>query len=558
MKSSEQVIMTFEPSDHQAQEIAHKKKLKRKKKKDEHKQQVSVVPDVDPVGNQPKNVVSPDSPRRDHEEKNKKGKKKRKKKKNKSGENVIDPKEEESLNLNWRKLIEAAMVPHVDPANNQPKNIVSPRRDHEDKSKKRKKKKRKKNKSGENVFDPKAEESLNFHHRKLIEASMVPDIDPVGNQPKDVVSPCRDHEDKSKKRKKKKNTCGENVIDPKEEESLNFHRRKLIEAAMATHETAKGSKEEKKRKKKKKCDQGLQKHTQMQNSRKDVKEDALIHSETSKSHYMKGLGLELANGVTMMIKNKANKKKKRQEEQEKLKKKHVNNSVTKSCPLHKVMKRKLSETHEEENPTLQHSDESQVEKRPKMDDDKSEPIVMEKNAGERKKKMRRKKKKKLTKNEPLADAQEHHLATQIESIQSRTNTDSNSIHYDETEDQDPVDDPDPVGEDFFPTGDEVADDDISVFMDEEEKAIKKLQRRNHDALAMLRSTNNICKRLKGIVPQACPNLRSKPTNEDDKESMLNNLFEWPDISKNKFPILHKVIDWIFTKESFVVPSKYSL
>merc|ERR1712071_608593 len=72
MKSSEQVIMTFEPSDHQAQEIAHKKKLKRKKRKNEHKQQVSVVPDVDPVGNQPKNVVSPDSPRRDHEEKIKK------------------------------------------------------------------------------------------------------------------------------------------------------------------------------------------------------------------------------------------------------------------------------------------------------------------------------------------------------------------------------------------------------------------------------------------------------------------------------------------------------
>ena len=75
---------------------------------------------------------------------------------------------------------------------------------------------------------------------------------------------------------------------------------------------------------------------------------------------------------------------------------------------------------------------------------------------------------------------------------------------------------------------------------------------------MLRSTNNICKRLKGIVSQACLNLPSKPTTKDEKDSMLNNNFEWPDISKSQFPILHKVMDWIFTKESFVVPGKYIL
>ena len=389
---------------------------------------------------------------------------------------------------------------------------------------------------------------------------VVPDVDSVDNQPKNAISHSP-HEDKSKKRskKKKKKKKRENVTDCEGEEGLDLDRRKLIEAALANHETAKGSKAKKKRKKKKKDGHELQEgsETHENGSGIDARNNAPICSETNKNHYMEGLGLEVAHGVTEMIKKKANKKKKRQEEMKRLKNKHVNVSGTGSNPLHKVMKRKLPDTHDADNLTQEPCDESQAEKRPRIDI-KREPALIEKNAGERNKRKRKKKKKKPQKIEPVVfvDVQEQHVATQIEIIQTDMN--SNSSNYVEIDDPDPVDDRDPLDGDFFPTGDEVADDDISVFMDEEEKAIKELQRRNEDALAMLRSTNNICKRLKGIVPQACPNLPSKPTTKDEKDSMLNNNFEWPDISKSQFPILHKVMDWIFTKESFVVPGKYIL
>ena len=418
----------------------------------------------------------------------------------------------------------------------------------------------------ESAHKEKSKRNRRKKHKQHV--SVVPNVDPVGNQLKNVVSQTlssqRMHENKSKKKKKEKNKSGDNAIDPKEEESLNLHRRKLLEAAIATHETAsKEKKKRKKKKKKKKCDQELQSRPDMHNIDRgqDANEDAQIRSETSKNPYMEGLGLEVAQGVTIMIKKKANKKKKRQEEMEKLKNKNFKTSFTRSdpyihysdpLPLHKVRKRKLPDIHEAGN-LIQ--DVSQVEKRPRIDDE-SKPTFIEKDAGERKKRKKRKKKTKPPKIALIVDAQRQHLETQIESITSRTDTNSNSLNFDESNDPDPIDDPDSVEGEFFPTGDEVADDDISVYLDEEEKAIKKLQRRNEDALAMLRSTKNICKSLKKIVPQACLNLPSKPTNEDGKESMLNKIFEWPDISKNKFPILHKVIDWIFTKESFVVPGKY--
>ena len=44
-------------------------------------------------------------------------------------------------------------------------------------------------------------------------------------------------------------------------------------------------------------------------------------------------------------------------------------------------------------------------------------------------------------------------------------------------------------------------------------------------------------------------------NGDAKDNMLNKVFEWPDIGINEFPILYKVMNWIFTKESFVLPGK---
>ena len=125
------------------------------------------------------------------------------------------------------------------------------------------------------------------------------------------------------------------------------------------------------------------------------------------------------------------------------------------------------------------------------------------------------------------------------------------------------DDPDPL-EDHFPTGDEVADDDVSVFIGEEElnTALDRLggrnvdlQKRNKAALAMLRSSPDICKKLKGLVPQACLKLPSKPRNDKEKDHMLHNLFGVPKISKEEFPTLSKVLNWILTEESFVVPSR---
>ena len=134
--------------------------------------------------------------------------------------------------------------------------------------------------------------------------------------------------------------------------------------------------------------------------------------------------------------------------------------------------------------------------------------------------------------------------------------------HEEHSGSEPVD-PDPL-EDHLPTGDEVADDDASVFIGEEElnTALDSLggrdidlQRRNKEALGMLRSSPDIYKKLKGVVPQACLKLRSEPRNDDEEAHMLHNLFGVPKISKEEFPTLHKVLNWILTKESFVVPSR---
>ena len=382
------------------------------------------------------------------------------------------------------------------------------------------------------------------------QVTVAPDFD----VPLSQDSPNKDYERKVKKKKKKKKKnkykSDEKLIDPKEEPGpdLDFHRRKLIEAAMTTHETT-----SKRKKKKKGGDQEIPEHLDIhaRDHAQGVKVEASIHTDNSTDQCMEVLGTNVAQGVTVTNnKKKANKKKKRQEERERLKKKHVNICPTWCDPLPKNKKRKLSDMNEEVNYTLKTNNE--VEKRPRIDD-KSPPTSIEKDAGVKRKRQRGKKKR--VKDEPIAEAQTQHFELQNEIFLSRTDTNSNSFDYDETDYADPLEDADPTEGEFFLTGDEVADDDISEFMDEEEKGIKKLLSRNNDALAMLKSTTNICKRLKEIVPQACLNLRSKPTNQDDKENMLNKLFEWPDISKSKFPILYKVMDWIFTKESFVVPGK---
>ena len=252
------------------------------------------------------------------------------------------------------------------------------------------------------------------------------------------------------------------------------------------------------------------------------------------------------------------KKNKRLQEMIKLRSKHRNLSALTNNPLPKLKKRKL---HEAGNFAQEMS---HFEKRPRINDEGNSSVI--------KNDARRKKKKKRTKAIPVREESIRVAEVQFDTPSQGFQHPDSGEDYDETGDADDPHDPDPEGE-HLSTGNEVqnendpdpeegehlssgdANEDASVSMDDEEKAVKRLQKRNELALELLRSSDDICKELKEIVPEACLNLPSEP-NDDIKSKMLNKFFDWPDIAMNEFPILHKVMSWIFTKESFLLPGKY--